>query len=184
MTNFKTLLIVIFGILLALFGEWLGYFVYTSKIQGGFLMGLLGFTAFVTVFGGVILIWYPLIKSEEKINQWLINKNKLVKFSTYISLTTYFLTPPIFAIVCFYHFTNIYTNNQLAEFGIKQRVKITRQITGKNSRHDLLFKFNHEGKNWDGMLDSWKYNIGDSAEIIFSSDNPNEVEWYLKFIQE
>ena len=57
MTNFKTLLIVILGILLAVFGEWLGYFVYTSKIQGGFLMGILGVTAFVTVFGGVILIW-------------------------------------------------------------------------------------------------------------------------------
>jgi hypothetical protein len=34
------------------------------------------------------------------------------------------------------------------------------------------------------MLDAWQYQIGDSAQIIYSSQNPNETEWFNKYLED
>ena len=60
-------------------------------------------------------------------------------------------------------------------------MKITRKIDGQNSRHDLLFKYDYNGKSFDGMLHRWKYKVGDSALVIYSSENPGEVAWYYRY---
>jgi hypothetical protein len=34
------------------------------------------------------------------------------------------------------------------------------------------------------MLDHWNYHVGDTIEIIYSSQNPNEHEWYEKYLED
>ncbi len=58
------------------------------------------------------------------------------------------------------------------------------EIKGRSSRHDLCFTFRHNQRTWHGMLDHGQYEVGDSAVIIYSSQNPNEVEWFEKYTRE
>ena len=180
----ETLLAIISGILLAAFGEWLAYYVYTSKVQGGFYLGFLGIIAFIAVLIGATLVAIPLAITMDKSSGWLKAKSVFVRTPIYLFGVLYSIAPFVLAVVTFYHFANKYTFHQLKTYGVRQTVVITDEIIGRNSRHDLLFEYEHEGKIWEGMIDHWKYNVGDTVDIIYSTDNPHEVAWYDKFTQE
>ncbi|GEM_PF-3817440 len=178
----KKVLVTLLGVAVTVLGEMLAYHVFTSITQGGFLMGLKGVTAFVTILGGLaLMVYHPLI-SAEKAEVHLKEKGKLVLYSFRSVALIAIVAPFVLAIVAFYHFTGKYHDEQIEKYGIVQKVLIETEITGRNSRHDLCFRYTHDGKTWDGMLSAWEYQVGDSAEIIFSSQNPNEVEWYQRYL--
>lgn len=179
----KKLITALLGIILAILGEMLAYYVFASKTQGGFFMGFLGITAFVAIIVGIILTIINPIKYAEKLHlrlkgksKWLLNLTGILGFFT-------FLAPFVAAVLVFYHFAGNYHDEQMAKFGIITKVKLQSEISGFNSRHDLCFSFTHEGKTIDGMLDHWIYEVGDSVEIIYSGENPNEVEWYKEYLE-
>ncbi|MFZ4797452.1 MAG: hypothetical protein ACOYMA_08145 [Bacteroidia bacterium] len=180
----KKLITTIFlGLALAVMGEILAFYVYSKIDQGGILNGLIGITAFFSIFFGTIIISiYP--EEYIKKNVRFKIKSNYLNFLIGSTLFIIFKLPFVLAIMIFYHFTGNYHDNQLKQFGIVKTVFIESEITGKNSRHDLCFQFNHNGKIWDGMLDAWQYQIGDSAQIIYSSQNPNETEWFNKYLED
>ncbi len=175
---------IIAGIALVILGEMLAFYVYSRYTQGGLINGFLGISAFLAiVIGALLFIRYP-VHYADIIRIKYRGKNELIKFimGTFIFIFT--PTPFILAVVAFYHFTGKYHDEQLDKFGVVKKVLIEKEIIGRNSRHDLCFSFNHEGKTWGGMLDNWVYHVGDSVEIIYSSQNPNETEWYRKYLEE
>jgi hypothetical protein len=63
----KILFTTILGVALIIAGEMLGFFVFSSYTQGGFLNGFLGITAFISIFLGIILaIKFPILCCEKK----------------------------------------------------------------------------------------------------------------------
>ena len=176
----RTLITIIAGLILVYLGEELALYVYANYYLNSAL-ALLGILSVVILFTGASFISYPIIKWGPKFDKWAKNKSKFVKAFTYPPLIVICILPHITSIVLFYKNSNQYHLEQLDNFGVKQKVKITRKKDGKNSRHDLLFKYDHNGKSFDGMLHRWKYNVGDSALIIYSSENPGEVAWYYRY---
>lgn len=180
---FKHLILSIFGIVLAILGEYLAYYVYTN-IQQDTLNGCLGVIAFVAIFIGVIMVLSPFITLWEGIHKRLETTKPVYRNLIHV-IGFLFLTVPFFvAGKVFYHFTGKYHIEQLKQHGIVTKVKIQSEIKGNNSRHDLCFDFMHNGKKWEGMLDHWNYQVGDSAVIIYSAENPNEVEWYQLYLEQ
>jgi hypothetical protein len=180
----KTLLTTIAGIALTILGEMLAFYVYSSINQGGLINGLFGTNAFVSILSGVIMtISYPM-KYSNKIWIQFKGKSKIVKnlLGTFIF---FFLSIPfVIAVVAFYHFTGKYHDEQLENFGIVKTVVIESETVRNNSIHNLYFHFNHDGRIWEGSLDAWEYHVGDTVEIIYSSQNPNETEWYKKHLND
>lgn len=172
------------GVLLTLSGEYLAYYVYTSIDQGGFLLGFLGVLAFVLICLGVVaLLYYPLSKADQW-DAYLLTQSKAIR-ALGITISIVLLALPfVAAIFTFYHFTGEYHKEQIAKYGVVQKVYLDKEIRGRSGRHDLCFEFTHNDKEWKGMLDHWQYEVGDSAEIIYSSQNPNEVEWFEKYTRE
>lgn len=172
------------GIAFILFGELLAYYVFTSIEQGGFFLGLLGITAFVVIITGIVfLLMAPFkffFRTEDIINE------KPIWYKYSIRILSYFLgiAPFMMAGLIFYHYTRNYHDSQLEQFGVVKQVLIDGEIKGKNGRNDLTFSFLHNGRKWSGSEDKWKYKIGDSVPIIYSSQNPNELEWYRKYLED
>lgn len=182
--NMKKLLIFLAGVSIAILGEMLAYYVYTSYTQGGLVNGLLGIIAFIAILIGLILAISPFFPFLENIEKRLKLKNKILYVTACIFALVVFISPLVAAVVTFYHFTGKYDEEQLEQFGIVKKVLIEDEITGRNSRHDLCFSFWHDSKLWEGMMGAWKYQVGDSAEIIYSSNNPNVTAWYRKYLEE
>lgn len=181
--NMKALLTTIAGITLAILGEMLAFYVYSSYNQGGLINGLLGTCAFVAILTGVIMtISYP-IRYANKIWIRLKGKSQVIKNALGVFIFFLLSTPFIIALVAFYHYTGKYHDEQLEQFGIVKKVIINAETSRNNSIHNLYFQFNHDGKVWDGSLDAWEYQVGDTVEIIYSSQNPNETEWYKKYLE-
>lgn len=177
----KILLSIILGIALAITGEILAFYVYSNYSQGGFINGLLGISAVIAILLGIVLaLSYP-IKYAEQLEVRLKEKSKLIKFLTGSIIFIVFITPFVVAVAAFYHFTETYHEEQLEKYGVVTTVIIQSEINDKNNRHDLCFQFMHDGITWEGMLDRWNYTVGDTVEIIYSSQNPNEHEWYKKY---
>ena len=184
MKTIKIIATVIIGISIAFLGELLAYHVFANYNQGGWINGFLGITAFIAIFGGVILtIAYP-ISLAGKAEAYFNKKGNFINFLAGTSAFLFMTAPFVIATVTFYHFTGKYHDEQLEQFGMVTTVRIESEITGENSRHDLCFRFKHHGKTWKGMLDFWHYQVGDSVEVIFSSENPNETEWYQKYLED
>jgi hypothetical protein len=179
-TFFKSLL----GLMAIVLGELLAYYVFTSIKQGGFLMGLLGVLAFISILGGCLLLIAPLLDYAAPLEAWRKKQSRLLRTSLSLLFFSLAMSPFVASVVIFYHFSGRYHDEQIAQFGTLTTVYIEGEIKSENSRHDLYFSFEHEGKIWEGMLDAWHYQVGDSAQIIYSSNNPNEVEWYQKYLEE
>lgn len=177
MQHLKTILTVIIGILIAVLGEVLAFTVYSNHDQGGFMNGLLGVVAFITILLGAILVVYPLVAYTDKMELYLSKKANYIKFVFRSVAFVFFIAPFVVAALAFYHFTEQYHDTQLRQFGTVTKVLIEHEIRGSNS-------INHDGNIYDGMLDAWEYQVGDSVEVIYSANNPNEKEWYRKYLKE
>lgn len=76
---------------------------------------------------------------------------------------------------------NKYEKDQLKTFGQLQKVKIIDiRHKGKGTSY-AFFDFYLEGKKYSNDLSPKNYNIGDSATIIFSTNNTDIVEWAEDF---
>lgn len=72
---------------------------------------------------------------------------------------------------------NKYEKDQLKTFGQLQKVKIIDiHHKGKGTAY-AFFDFYLDGKKYSNNLSPKDYNIGDSATIIFSTDNTDIVKW-------
>lgn len=179
----RTLVSIFTGFLLFYIGEEIAFYVYKYYYQNSNL-AILGIFAVIIILIGATLITAPLIlKWSPKLGEWVNEKNKLTRAITYTLLLIFLFTPHITSIVLFNRRSDRYHLEQLEKFGVVQKIKITGKIDGQNSRHDLLFEYEYNGKKYHGMLNRWKFQVGDSALIIYSSQNPSEVSWYKKFLE-
>ncbi len=179
----KNIILGLTGIVLTVIGEYFAFRVY-SNIEFDVIYGLLGIIAFLSIFIGCILFLTPIFKLWIKLDKQLNGAHPIHR--SVINILAFFLSliPFIVAGKVFYHFTGKYHSEQLKQHGIVTKVKIHSEIKGNNSRHDLCFDFMHNGKKWEGMLASWNYEVGDSAAIIYSAENPNEMEWYQLYLEQ
>lgn len=180
----KAVLTSIVGLLVVVLGELLAFDVYANKDQGGFWNGFFGILAFLFILFGIIMMLYFPLNSIGKLEESFNNRSKWLKNSVGMLVITLFFTPFAIAVIVFYHFTGAYHDQQLKDHGKVTKVYIEQEIIGFRSRHDLCFRFWYEDKEWDLMLDHWEYEVGDSVDIIFSTENPNEIEWYQKYLLE
>ncbi|MBI1184936.1 hypothetical protein GC194_11735 [bacterium] len=178
----KVLIKMIAGLCLVFFGEELALYVYKYYYKNSNL-AILGILAVVILMFGSTFISWPIIRWSSKIDKRVKKWNKPAKVIAYTSILVIFFIPHMASIVLFYKNTDEYHIKQLDAYGITQMVYIAGKIEGENSRHDLLFEYNHDGEIFNGMLNRWKFQVGDSALIIYSSENPSELEWYQKYIE-
>jgi hypothetical protein len=176
----KNITISLSGLILTIIGEYLVFRVYTH-IEFDIVFGLLGIISFIIIFTGCILFLTPFFNLWIELDKQL--KSTQSKYRNLINVVAFFLSciPFIVAGKVFYYYTGKYHTEQLQQNGVVTKVKIKSEITGNNSRHDLYFDFIHNGEKWEGSLGHWKYEVGDSVEIIYSSENPNEVSYYELF---
>lgn len=177
----KNLLFIIVGLALTVLGEYLAFWVYTN-IEYDIVMGLLGILAFCSIFIGVIFLVSPYINLWIKVDKQLNTKQPIYRGAINTGAFLLLTIPFIAAGMVFYSLTSQYHDDQLKQYGVVTRIKIQSEITGSNSRHDMCFEFKHNGEKWEGMLGYWNYEVGDSADIIYSSENPNEVAWYELYL--
>ena len=176
----KTLITIVIGLVLIFLGEELALYVYANYYLNSSL-ALLGILAFTIIASGATLITYQLAKQTTNFDQWVKDKSIIIKALIYPPLLIICLTPYISSVVLFYKNTNAYHQEQLDNHGVIAKVKITDKIDRLKSRHDLLFRYEYDGTTYKGMLNRWKYDVGDSVLILFSSENPGEVAWYEKY---
>ena len=70
-----------------------------------------------------------------------------------------------------------YRNYQLENYGKLQKIKIN-EIHPLGKGTDLaFFDYNYNNITYGGRLDPRNYRIGDSATIIFSTQDPHIVDW-------
>ncbi|MBK1895390.1 hypothetical protein [Chryseobacterium paridis] len=92
----------------------------------------------------------------------------------YISLFLILFATTVFGLVLS---LNKYEKYQLKTYGRIQKVKINNiEYKGKGSPY-VFFDFYLDGKKYSTDLNQKNYSIGDSAIIIFSTDNTDIVEW-------
>lgn len=178
----KNITIGLLGLALTTIGEYLAFRVYT-QIEFDIVFGLLGIISLISIFLGCILFLAPFLNLWIELDKQL--KSTQSKYRNLINVVAFFLycVPFIVSGKVFYYYIGKYHKEQLQQYGVVTKVKIKSEITGNNSRHDLYFDFIHNGEKWEGSLGHWKYEVGDSVEIIYSSENPNEVEYYELFCE-
>ena len=163
-------------------GEYLGYRVFTNYNQGGFV-GLVGLLAvIITLIGIALILEIPFSYLNEFYYKYVENNKTLANI---ICIPMFILTIGFFAIptIVFYHYSDKYHQEQLDSFGVTQDIIIDSESHGKNSNNYSYFNFFHNGIEWRKSLRIWHYGIGDTAKIIYSKENPNEVEWYEKYLE-
>lgn len=172
----------ILGILLFGCGEYLGYRVFISYNQNS-LLGIVGIIAVIMTFWGMFLIIETPLLFLADLSDKLKSKNKLIHFALFIPI--FILTISLFAIpvIVHSHYSDKYHKEQIDNFGVIQDIIIDNESHGKNSNNYSDFSFYHNGIERRGSLRTWNYRLGDSAKIIYSSENPNEVDWYEKYIK-
>ena len=163
-------------------GEYLGYRVFTNYNQGSYV-GLVGLLAvIITLIGITLILVIPFSYLNDlyykcfEINKTIAN---LIFIPQLILLISFFAIPTLI----FYYYSEKYHLKQLDSFGITQDIIIDSESHGKNSNNYSNFNFLHNGIEWRGSLSTWHYRLGDSARIIYSKENPNEVEWYEKYLE-
>lgn len=185
----KALLSILAGVALIFFGEEIAMYVYSNYYQNSALAWL-GFLAVIMLFAGSILACIPIVNMSQSFDNWTkkTNKSKLFKALTFTPLIILCFAPFIASVGIFIKRSSGYKWDHLERYGIVKKVEITGTIDGMRSRHDLLFSFQHEGVTYEGMLDRWIYNTGDSVKnvgdsilMIYSSENPGEQAWFYRF---
>lgn len=93
------------------------------------------------------------------------------------------LTIIIFASTAYevFNYVNEYKINQLKNFGQLQKVRINDIHRTTKGGPYVSFEFYFNGKKFEDRLSRNNYNVGDSAKIIFSTNNPDIVIWAEDF---
>ena len=178
----KKLIRSIIGGCLFIGGEYLGYRVFTNYNQNIFIH-LFGVLAFCMTFGGVaLLVEFPFSYLNKKYNEKKAT-NKTIAYLICVPTFVLIISSLFIPAFVFYHYTGKYHRDQIDKFGVVQKIMIESESHGKNSNNYSYFRFYHNGQVWKGDLPIWRYGIGDSAKIIYSKENPNEVEWYEKYLE-
>jgi hypothetical protein len=152
-------------------------------VLGFFLLpiGSLLFGAFFTqIFASNQVEGYFKIEDSKMNNQKL--KTKRVKEKTKsikgVSLVLFIV---MFVFSAYYLFALVenYKIIQLKNYGETQNVFIRK--TGVNRSATAYFDFYYDGKTYSNNLSQNGLEVGDSAIIIFSRQNPNVVKWLNDF---
>ncbi|ASK31917.1 hypothetical protein CEY12_18185 [Chryseobacterium sp. T16E-39] len=185
----KNILLSFFAILL---GAFIIFNVWWSHGGGRFL----GIIAFFVIAGGSLFLSISLTKimipiqadisfsvlSEKdkyEILKRSIGQKKLKMINIcYISLFLILFAATAVGLVIS---VNKYEKYQLKTYGLIQKVKInTIEHKGKGDPY-AFFDFYLDGKKYSTDLSQKNYTVGDSATIIFSTDNTDIVDWAEDF---
>ena len=179
MTKFLRLIL---GLVLFICGEYFGNRVFTYYDQKSFIW-IIGILAVIMVFVGTALILEVPFRVLNNQYYKFIEKNKVI--ANLFCVPMFFLAILLFVLpaTVFYYYSGKYHKEQIDHFGVTQDIIIDNESHGKNSNNYSDFTFYHKGEKWRGSLRTWKYKLGDSAKIIYSSENPNEVEWYERYLE-
>jgi uncharacterized membrane protein len=178
----KKILRFLLGVSLFVGGEYLGYEVFINYNQNS-LLGIVGILAVVMSFGGMFLIIETPILFLANLCDEYKNKNKLTHFILFIPMIIMAISLFALPVIVYTHYSEKYHKEQIDKYGVIQNIIIDNESHGKNSNNYSDFSFYHNGIEWRGSLRTWNYRLGDSAKIIYSSENPNEVEWFEKYIK-
>ena len=175
-------------ILTILFGAFIAFKIWWTNGDGRFL-GIIAF--FLVGFGSLFLsisltriiittktdFSFSTLSDKEKyqILKDTIGSTKVKVISvSYISLFLILFAGTTYGLVTF---LSKYEKDQLKTFGRLQKVRITDiHYKGKGTPY-AFFDFYLDGKKYTGDLSPKNYNIGDSATIIFSTNNTDIVKW-------
>lgn len=97
-----------------------------------------------------------------------------------INITYIILCLIIFALSAFSYvkLANQYETNQLKYYGIKQKIKIKEvRYKGKGNKY-AIFDYYLNGEKYSNDLLNQSFVVGDSATIIFSSDDTDILKWF------
>jgi hypothetical protein len=181
--SLKKALRFIFGALLFVSGEYLGYRLFTNDNQSS-LIGLLGILAVLMTFIGMALILeIPYLYLNRLYHKKMVT-NKVIANIVCIPMLVLIISSFVIPVMVYTHHSHKYHKEQINKYGVMQDIIIENESHGKNSNNYSDFSFYHNGKKWRGSLRTWNYRLGDSAKIIYSSQNPNEMEWYEKYLKQ
>jgi hypothetical protein len=178
--------------LLILLGAYIIFKVFW-KNDGSGLLGLIGF-CFIS-FGAILLsvsltriisntktdLNFATLSNPKKyqILKETIGLPKVKMINTmYASLTVMIFASTVYGV---YNYVNEYKNNQLKDFGQFQKVRINDIHRTTKGGPYVSFEFYFNDKKFKHRLSRNNYNIGDSARIIFSTNNPDIVIWAEDF---
>lgn len=84
----------------------------------------------------------------------------------------------------FYKATQQWETYQLTRYGQYQKVEIKDVRKKGKGRPYAFFDYYLNGKRYSNDLSQKDFNIGDSVEIIFSTEDPEILEWSEDFVKE
>ena len=186
MTTARALIYSIANLCLIFLGVFIAFKVTWTKGPEAFL----AIVAFVLVFGcsGALAIaltklivptnpsfdennWKTFVKNEGKVKAGLI----------VFTCLSFFLTACSGAVYLYLVSVKKYEHYQLSNFGQTQKVLI-KDIRYKGKGTPLaFFDYQAKGNLYTNDLAPKQFNIGDSALIIFSKENPDIVKWADEF---
>ena len=156
----------------------------------------LGLVALVFVFGGFLLLSFSLtrllVATEVNFSfSTLSNKAHYQSFKKQVGSAVARKVSLIFMLLffclggttvyCFILFINNYEETQLKEHGVVQTVRIKDiERKGKGSEY-AAFDYYLENKVYSNDLTQKDFAIGDSVEIIFSTKDPDIIQWAEDF---
>lgn len=119
-------------------------------------------------------------------NKLLYNelKNKVGKTKVNIISITYisiFILLFAFSFYSYFNLTSTYEDDQLLINGETQKVYINKTAYQGKGGPNAYFDFYCNGKKYSDHLPKNNLEVGDSAIIIFSKQNPDIIEWYNDF---
>lgn len=188
MTKIQALKYSLIYILTILFGAFIAFKVWWTNGDGRFL----GIIAFLLVSFGSLFLSISLTriivptkidfnfttlsdKNKYQILKDTIGSTKVKVISiSYISLLLILFSGTAYGLITS---LNKYEKDQLKNFGRLQKVRINDiHYKGKGTPY-AFFDFYLDGKKYTNDLNPKNYSIGDSATIIFSTNNTDIVKW-------
>jgi len=191
MTKRKAIKYLLLNSLLILVGAFILYKVWWTKDSARFL-GLIGycFVAFGSILLSVSLTRIIISskrdfdfttlsnKKKYQILKEAIGSSKVKVINTiYCSLSIILFGSTTYGLVAF---LNKYEKEQLKNFGRLQKVRIY-DIHYKGKTQYAFFDFYLDGKKYSNDLNQKNFSVGDSATIIFSTNNTDILKWAEDF---
>lgn len=124
------------------------------------------------------------IADQQAFNEFAkkVGYKKARRVATLVTCLFFGLVGP--SVYFFYKATQQWETYQLTRYGQYQKVEIKDVRKKGKGRPYAFFDYYLNGKRYSNDLSQKDFNIGDSVEIIFSTEDPEILEWSEDFVKE